>query len=193
LALQAGLRLGPVGLQNHSKSLLQKAALPLTSIKGLIMKIILNGRTILYNKNNYYKWTHYTMKKILAYTTFLLLSSFSMAEGQKAKPESKITLAEAHAAMAASQAAMAENVSPYVKVVEIWTIVDGNAYFVVDQADALCGTNVLRIQISNTGSQATYSTLLSAAHAGKKVKLNMWKPCPDPGWGAIVEGVKVQF
>ena len=92
-----------------------------------------------------------------------------------------------------SSFSMAEAESDLVKITDIWSIVDGQVYFTVDKANAMCGTNVFLLKVVDSNSGVTYSTLMAAAVANRKVKLNTWGDCNVPGWGSEVQGIKVYF
>lgn len=106
------------------------------------------------------------MKKAITFTVLLLLSSFSNAYES----------------------------SDFVSITQIRSGTGGNAYFDVDTAAAMCGTSTFLIKVIDDGSKAVYSTLLSAAMANKKIKLETWGPCAaDGGWGTEVQSIIVQF
>jgi hypothetical protein len=85
--------------------------------------------------------------------------------------------------------------SDYVRVTLLRPILGGNVYFEVDHPAAMCGTSAFLIKVIDDGSKAVYSTLLSAAVAGKKVKLETWGACAEGnnGWGTEVQGIYVRF
>ncbi len=84
--------------------------------------------------------------------------------------------------------------SGFVKITQLRPVIDGNVFFEVDTTGAMCGSSAFLIKVKDDGSKAVYSTLLSAAMSGKKVKLETWGVCAaNGGWGTEVQGIYVQF
>ncbi|WP_325892438.1 hypothetical protein [Grimontia sp. NTOU-MAR1] len=89
--------------------------------------------------------------------------------------------------------AYAAMTSDWVNVTQIRPIVDGNVYFDVDRV-AICNSNAFLIKVKDDGSKAVYSTLLSAALAGKSVKLETWGSCAvGGGWGTEIQAIYLKI
>lgn len=89
--------------------------------------------------------------------------------------------------------AYAAHVSPPVKVTQIKPVVEGVVYFEVNST-AICGATTFKLVVNNVGSNATYSTLLAAASAGKNVVLETWGECaPNGGANTIIQAVTIKL
>jgi hypothetical protein len=92
----------------------------------------------------------------------------------------------------------AETSTTPVTIIEIDTNTDA-IYFTVS-GGTMCSTTAFSLDMTKPRSKEMYSVLLTAASAGKKVKLATWGACKsgDPAnavgnWGTEVQGLFVQF
>lgn len=65
------------------------------------------------------------------------------------------------------------------------------------QGGTLCNTNVFTIDAREVGGKEQFSTVLTAATAGKKIFIETWVGCPssDPSqnWGMKVGAITIQY